>query len=530
MKKIIILFLLVIALPLALVGCKPGQSLTVTPQLSSSASISPTITLASPAVTPPPQGETILVTSLEDGGPGTLRQALLDAQPGDVVAFDPALFPPEADSQPLILQSGNYSPVTLLVNKPSSELDDNRIGDVAETQHVGPRVWNGGAKWMRVIVDAAGEWQHVDWESGEYNIDPDEDKAIDDLVSNGVRVMIVLDVWYPDHRTVYYKSEEDLALYLNWVRFMVQHFKGRVEYYEILNEPDLNFSAPSGMPVDKYAHLVERTVPVIREEDPAAKIVVGAVPDTRFNDARDWIWGLLNSGVMPLVDGFSWHGMYGAAPSDDPRGVRDPDNPQMENYWENYPAFVEQIKSVAASNGFNGEFLTEEMLWRTSTHPHESEPYGFTDMSAAKYYARAIIIHLGLDVSPGLAIIPEDERPISYAIIRSLANIMAGTNPTQLPVVVESEANNLRYYTFTYSNGDRLLAIWTDGAAAEDDSAVSATLMVPNFSSGEVVGFDVLYGFEQQIQVSNENGDLMVPDLQVKDYPLILLFKDLSSF
>jgi len=475
--------------------------------------------------------ETMLVTSLADNGPGTLRQALHDVQPGDVITFDPAIFPPDAEgaSQNLILQRGNYSPITGFVYKPSSELEDSRIGDVAETEHISSRIWNGGTKWMRVIVDSYGEWQHADWETGEYEIDPDEEQAIDELVSNGVRVMLVLDVWHNEYRTIYHKYNDDIDVYLNWVRFMVQHFKGRVEYYEILNEPDLNFAAPSGMPMDKYVNLVERTVPVIREEDPDAKIVVGAVPDTRFNHTRDWFWGLLNSEIMPLVDGISWHGMYGAAPSDDPRGVRDPDSLQMENYWENYPAFVEEIKSVATSNGFEGEFLTEEMLWRTPTHPHPSEPDGFTDITGAKYTGRAIIIHLGLDVSPGLAIIPPDDRPLTYGITRNLATIMAGTQTTELPVVIESDANNLRIYTFTDADGDVLLAIWTDGVAAENDSYVHTTLVLPNFSAGEVAGFDVFYGFEQQIVVNNEDGNLVVRDLLVKDYPVILHFKDVPS-
>jgi methionine-S-sulfoxide reductase len=38
-----------------------------------------------------PQGRTLLVTSTEDSGPGTLRQALQDAQTGDTITFDPAV-------------------------------------------------------------------------------------------------------------------------------------------------------------------------------------------------------------------------------------------------------------------------------------------------------------------------------------------------------------------------------------------------------------------------------------------------------
>jgi hypothetical protein len=50
--------------------------------------------------TPVPQepGKTVIVTSTADSGPGTLRQALLDAQSGDTITFDPAVFPPGASA------------------------------------------------------------------------------------------------------------------------------------------------------------------------------------------------------------------------------------------------------------------------------------------------------------------------------------------------------------------------------------------------------------------------------------------------
>ncbi len=429
---------------------------------------------------------------------------------------------------PETLQEGNDLPKTNLQTKQSIELHDNRIGANAETEHIGPWVWNSGLKWMRVIVDSYGEWQHVDWETGEYTIDPEEEKVIDDLVSNGVTIMLVLDVWHNAYRTAYHKSDEDIEIYLNWVRFMVRYFKDRVEYYEILNEPDLNFEAPSGMPVEAYVNLVIHTVPVIREEDPEAKIVVGAVPDTRFDHVREWMWGVLNSEIMPLVDGFSWHGMYGAAPSDDPRGVRNPEAPQMGNYWENYPALVREIQSVAAFNGFEGEYLVEEMLWRTPSEPHESEPYGFTDISGAKYYARAIVIHIGLDVAAGVAFVLEQHgRPRSHAVIRNLSTVIAGAQSTDLPVVIESAAPNIHYYGFTLPGGDKLLAIWNDDAAADEDPLFVTNVTLPGMSPSIVTGIDVMRGLEQELYTNIQNENLIITGLLVRDYPLILRITNL---
>lgn len=434
--------------------------------------------------------------------------------------------PIQGSIQNLSLQVGNALPMFMLQTKPSNELADNRIGGNAEAQHIGPWVWNVGAKWMRVIVDPAGKWQHIDWKQDEYSVEPNEEEAINNLVSHGVKIMLVLDVWYPESKTVYYKSENDIAVYSDWVRFMVRHFKGRVEYYEILNEPDLSFETPSGMPVESYLNLVKRIAPIIREEDPQAKIVVGAVPDTRFNAARDWMWGLIQSEVMPFVDGISWHGMYGAAPSNDLRGVRDAGESQMANYWGNYPALLEEIKRIAAAHGFEGEFLVEEMLWRTPDMPHVSEPDGFTDISGAKYYARAIIIHSGLDVAAGLAIVQEDDRPRSNSAIRYLCNILAGAQPVELPIMIESEANPIKHYGFSLSNGDFLVAVWVDDAAVDVDPGIASIITIPGFSDWKAMGMDVLNGFEQELITRHENGNLIIGELLIKDYPLVIrLFK-----
>ena len=52
------------------------------------------VLLIAPVVAREP-GKTFVVTSIADSGPGTLRQALQDAQNGDTITFDPSVFPPD---------------------------------------------------------------------------------------------------------------------------------------------------------------------------------------------------------------------------------------------------------------------------------------------------------------------------------------------------------------------------------------------------------------------------------------------------
>jgi len=227
---------------------------------------------------------------------------------GNTSEFSP---PTQGNRRSLNLQVGNLLPMFPLQNKPSNELADNRIGDVAAVEHISERVWNTGYKWMHLIVDYEGQWQYIDWEREEYALDPREEQVVEDLRSQGVKIQLVLDVWEWQNRVVDYRSEEGIQKYLNWVRYLVRHFKGRIEYYEILNEPEPTVTS-LGITADDYINLVKRTVPIIREEDSRAKIVVGSIPDTRFDHVRDFMWDLLKSDVMPLVDGISWHPMFGA--------------------------------------------------------------------------------------------------------------------------------------------------------------------------------------------------------------------------
>ncbi|MBE0687375.1 MAG: right-handed parallel beta-helix repeat-containing protein, partial [Anaerolineaceae bacterium] len=61
-----------------------------------------------------PKGETIIVTSAENSGPGTLRQGLLDANIGDTITFDPEVFPPDVS-------------VTIRLTSPLPELDQGYL-------------------------------------------------------------------------------------------------------------------------------------------------------------------------------------------------------------------------------------------------------------------------------------------------------------------------------------------------------------------------------------------------------------------
>lgn len=107
MRKITILLLLGIALTFALIGCGTSSSDRST-LITTSAPPTFTSVLSTPTISPIPKGKTIVVTSIEDNGQGTLRQALQEANPGDTIEFGTSVFPPD---QPKIIYLQSQLPV-----------------------------------------------------------------------------------------------------------------------------------------------------------------------------------------------------------------------------------------------------------------------------------------------------------------------------------------------------------------------------------------------------------------------------------
>lgn len=421
-------------------------------------------------------------------------------------------------------QAGNTESITKLQPRLSQELEDSHIGidlltyypDACDSYSDPELVYSLGFKWMRISADDYyGDplnWQHVEIEPGEYSIDSAVDDIITQYASNGINIVLNLGVGTGENRPdeTRFKTEEDVERYCNFVRFMVNHFKGRVRYYEIWNEP-------GDIAVKDYVNLIKHVVPVIREEDPKAKIVIGAIQGDwvsgypgyggfeRYTVDIDYLNGLLRSGVAALVDVISWHPFYCTRP-DDP-------------YYQNYPKMVEEIKELAASQGFNGEYLAEEILWKT--YWEEGEPGGaVSELMGGKYHARSIIIHRGLNV-----IVSSNlwcTREAIQDIFHNLCDVMAGAEPASLPIEIQTEAKNMKSYVFSLTNGDKLIALWTDGIAADEYPGVKTNLTVQYITSKDVTGIDVLKGYQQPLTAGNENGNLVIQDLIVRDYPLIL--------
>lgn len=434
---------------------------------------------------------------------------------GNTSEFSPHTYGPKRS---LTLQEGNKEPVAPMVRQPYQVVADNRISNF---NILDPRDGGGGlieveqlgTSWMR------GSFDHMEWEAAvrhdwysQFEIAEDKDKTISWFNENGTTIIYVLVHWDENihaERAPNYGNEEEVQLFLDYTHMIVSHFKGRIQYYEILNE------SVAYVDVEDYLNLIRRVIPVIREVDPDAKIVVGGATDLRWDYSRDYLFDVLQSDIMSLVDVVTFHPFYGASPQYD----------ETAEYYYGYPSLVQEIKDTAAAHGFEGEYIASEMLWRTSANPHPVETLQYTDTVAAKYYARAIVMNLGLDVIAGITG-EIYQIPTNSETVRNLGNVMAGVRVMDLPITVRSDYSDIESYSFMLPNNDILIALWADGVAIDSDPGIPATIIIPGLAGQTATGIDVLYSFEQELISNNEIGALVINDFLIKDYPIFILLSN----
>jgi parallel beta-helix repeat protein len=454
--------------------------------------------------------------------------------------------PTSGEGQGVDLQTDNTHPKTLIPASSASELAENQIGDQigglrtlihteGDAAHFLDYYERTGYKWTRLSLDPL-DWSDVAEDPGLYSrweVDPLHDAFITELADRGTTIIYCLVFWDeeidPDQPFGWTRFEDDAEVqrYLDYVRFVVKHFKGRIAYYEIFNESFYggpgDFSQQN-ITLEAYANLVYSATQVIREQDPSAKIIAGPAPAVYDRDCYDYELGILSSDlIMPVVDGVSWH--PGPYPVELGGAV---------DHLYRVPETIREMQNTARAHGFTGDYIPEEIQWPTAANPSPTEPWNlYSETISAKYFGRGILDHRGLGMPALLAGTASAGDLAKMDVIRNLANLLAGVEPAPLPLRVQSALTDVVSYSFAYAGGDGyLLALWEDGFAADEIgsgtpltltvSGLTATLQLPARSDLLVTGQDVLHNFRQPLDAYLEDDALVIPNLQVRDYPLVV--------
>jgi hypothetical protein len=78
------------------------------------------------------------------------------------------------------------------------------------------------------------------------------------------------------------KTDEQIEAFLGYVRFMVDHFRGRINHWELWNEKNIGYWRPDIEKTEKakwYGRVLCRFADAVHATNPDAKVMFGGVAD-----------------------------------------------------------------------------------------------------------------------------------------------------------------------------------------------------------------------------------------------------------
>jgi polysaccharide biosynthesis protein PslG len=253
--------------------------------------------------------------------------------------------------------------------------------------------------WREIEGAAKGSF---DWER--------PDRIIDQVQQYGLNIIVRLDSqpqWaggkFPESG-----PPDNMQDFADFVSAVATRYKGRVDAYQIWNEPNLNVEGRSewgGRPPNpaEYTEMLKMAYQAIKAADPEALVVsAGLAPTTRWDDVAmpdlEFLRGMYAAGAKPYFDLLGAHGAgFKVPPETDPAVVaadpalnnNDPSTEEMKRIY--CFRHVEDIRRVMVENGDSDKQVAVlEFGW--TTEPRKFSPYRWhavTDFEQGEYLVRA---------------------------------------------------------------------------------------------------------------------------------------------
>ena len=201
--------------------------------------------------------------------------------------------------------------------KNSKQIKFSRIGlglekldrDVFDPEKVYDKVADTGVKWARI----QSGWQRTERQKGVYDFDW-IDSIVDNLLKRGVEPWVCLcygNGLYSDEAKKIFGAvgcppifnDEQKKAWADYVKAFTKHFKNRIKFYEVWNEPDGDSCWKHGSNAKEYGEFVISTAKAVREVYPDAKIIGGSV----FLHKLDFLNDAFLTGMGDYIDFITFH-------------------------------------------------------------------------------------------------------------------------------------------------------------------------------------------------------------------------------
>jgi hypothetical protein len=436
-------------------------------------------------------------------------------------------------------------------------------------RHWWTSMFDAGVSWIRIgqyeNTSDYTSWDWIEQKRGVYAIPPGLDDYIDSLVDNGVKIQVQLlygnpmytslsgklpdaitpapDGFHNPDRSLYSvfwppKTPDQIAAFVKYVQFVVGHFRGRIRYYALWNEQDIDYWNPEPNP-EEYGRLLKAFVPAVHAADPDAKIIYGGQADPSREFARR---ALDACDCAAAIDVFAYHTYPGYGEN------KNPETMDYGAYGAESPAKLRELV-----RGYPG--IRRDILFWDDEFNSIPAWAGSDESVQAKYIPRGLLYNWAQGVRTfvwllaaatdgneyddfgmihGLRNLPDDfkPRPVFYALENTNA-LFADTRPdpsiqiepADLPALRNS-ARPLLAYGFRGKTGKPIVAYWLAAHSLPGNvfAPIHADLKIRNSGIRRAVLIDVVSGAIEPID--KPEGSDVFPNLPVRDSVMAIAGED----
>lgn len=399
------------------------------------------------------------------------------------------------------------------------------------------RIFDAGFKFARIgqyeNCSDYTSWDWVEQKRGTYAIPKEVDDYIDSLMDNGVTVVVQLlygnamytsplgrlsDSTVPGESSCHPPDQsvssvfwapttpEQIQAFVNYTRWTANHFRGRVKYYEIWNEPSEYFWTPEPTP-KTYAALAEEVIAAVHQTDPAAKVVFGAFGRTEREFPRQAIDAC---NCAQHIDVFSYHAYGDFGNNQNPEAQDEP------LHADESPALLREMvrgrSGIRADIAFWNDEFNSPPSWKGSDEQIQARYIVREMINDRVAGVRTFLWELipGVDGNQGddfglihgMMMRPEDfvPRPAFLAVQNTNWLFSDTTFDNSISVTNDfhnsSPAPSARSYPFRSSTGKGIIAFWLPvlTKAGGTSAFVKGDLTIKNSGIRRPVLIDLLTG------------------------------------
>ncbi|WP_297833331.1 hypothetical protein, partial [Pseudomonas sp.] len=290
--------------------------------------------------------------------------------------------------------------------------------------------------------------------------------------SNNLTTLTILDYSTNFHDNLKPRTPEVKTAYLKYVDYVTRQLPGKTDYWEIWNEWDLEGPKDPKLSAD-YATLVKETVPLIRKNDPKAKILAGSVTPEGMNFG--FADRLIDAGILDQIDGLSIHPYVHCA-------GRGQNTPEAWAKWVR-----DYVRHVNEKAGREIPIYLTEVSW-----PSHTGNCGNTPETVASYIARTFflartipslkgmwwydLVNDGLDKTDqehnfGLLDHNLDPKP-GYGVLKAISPFVRDYTYDPEPSTMVNDV----YLLYFNKGTEHVVVGWVDGRSQEKQVTSSAKL------------------------------------------------------